>query len=578
MKPRSMARRPGGTAGFGQWPPANSSSEDENQDGEDFYESGTDSSGGALPPERGTDHTELVLEQPHGAAAAARQHGAGRSSSSGARPSLVAGAPPAGATGAPGVEAGRKRGGWESWPPSRASTSHQEPLLQPSLGGSDDILLQHGQQQEASGASAASHDGSEWEQQASATAASAALATPPSAAGTRSGGSAQQGVVQAAAAVQLALSRFSLAVQRFAEQPQRQAGDPANLAVLQVLEQANDATRNCASCVNNVVEAIARGPQAQSQQRPLQQLQRQRPRPPLSSMSVAMPRSEVEPWPTFEEQLQAERLATVKEIAAHLRFPPRGAAATTATSMPGRGRRRPLASAAPPPTVSASVTAAGSSSGSSSSLMTAVTAAGLPSGHVAPTLQEASLRPATSHLAPLGLAREATAAVGTTSPGELRQGIVGLPAGATAAAAAAGDMAEAEAEVEEEALADGDESLPLLLHQMHDRNPEHVLVVRKINRLGFDSPASLRAHFEQFGPVEAVQVASSHLKARSSRRRVSLRHRPSGLGFVVMQRREDVEAILRQGEEQFVADVPIHVHLFQRRVVAQPDVQAATSG
>ncbi|CAK0828830.1 unnamed protein product [Prorocentrum cordatum] len=89
------------------------------------------------------------------------------------------------------------------------------------------------------------------------------------------------------------------------------------------------------------------------------------------------------------------------------------------------------------------------------------------------------------------------------------------------------------------------------------------LVVRRIHRLGLDSPEKLRAHFEQYGAVEAVLVTHSHVRSeRRSRPAVTTRIRPAHLGFVVMGGAEGAEAAVGDGEAHVVLGSPIEVQRF----------------
>mmetsp|Transcript_35818 Transcript_35818/g.66782 ORF Transcript_35818/g.66782 Transcript_35818/m.66782 type:complete len:587 (+) Transcript_35818:103-1863(+) len=114
-----------------------------------------------------------------------------------------------------------------------------------------------------------------------------------------------------------------------------------------------------------------------------------------------------------------------------------------------------------------------------------------------------------------------------------------------------------------------EETLRTHLRELQKVEPEQVVLVRKINRLGFESPAALRAHYSKYGKVERVLVAHSHVKSQN--RRFAARLRPSGLGFVVMSKKEEADAILAEGPEQVVAGGPDHagaairVQRFQRR-------------
>lgn len=73
-----------------------------------------------------------------------------------------------------------------------------------------------------------------------------------------------------------------------------------------------------------------------------------------------------------------------------------------------------------------------------------------------------------------------------------------------------------------------------------------VIIARKINVLGFGSSQLLERHFSQYGKVDRVLVAHGLAKSRS------IQYRPSGLGFVVMSKAEEVQAILADGPEQQV--------------------------
>lgn len=95
-----------------------------------------------------------------------------------------------------------------------------------------------------------------------------------------------------------------------------------------------------------------------------------------------------------------------------------------------------------------------------------------------------------------------------------------------------------------------------------------VLIVRKINRLGFGSPDLLKDYYSWYGGVERVLVAHSRVQVASSNNRGhnSSRVRPSGLGFIVMKKTEDAQAILAEGPTQEVYGAEIRVQQFERRM------------
>jgi len=101
------------------------------------------------------------------------------------------------------------------------------------------------------------------------------------------------------------------------------------------------------------------------------------------------------------------------------------------------------------------------------------------------------------------------------------------------------------------------------LRDLQNVESDRIILIRKVNRLGFEAPKILEAHFAQYGTVERVLVASSIVKAQHHRH--PARTRPSGLGFMVMSKAEDAQVILKQGEEQTVQGIQICVRHFERR-------------
>ena len=116
------------------------------------------------------------------------------------------------------------------------------------------------------------------------------------------------------------------------------------------------------------------------------------------------------------------------------------------------------------------------------------------------------------------------------------------------------------------------ETLRMHLRSLLNVDSGRVLIVRKINRLGFASPAVLQEHFSWYGVVDRVLVAHSRVKSASATGRcasvVSSRLRPSGLGFVVMSKVEEAQAILAHGSEQPVNGIIIQVQQFERRMTS----------
>jgi hypothetical protein len=116
------------------------------------------------------------------------------------------------------------------------------------------------------------------------------------------------------------------------------------------------------------------------------------------------------------------------------------------------------------------------------------------------------------------------------------------------------------------------ETLRMHLQSLLRVDSNRVLIVRKINRLGFASQSALLAHFSWYGVVEQVLVAHSRVKCDSHSvgcGPVPSRLRPSGLGFIVMRRVAEAQAILAHGSEHQVNGMLIHVQQFERRMSAE---------
>jgi hypothetical protein len=102
------------------------------------------------------------------------------------------------------------------------------------------------------------------------------------------------------------------------------------------------------------------------------------------------------------------------------------------------------------------------------------------------------------------------------------------------------------------------------LNELQVEDPDKIVVVRKINRLGFDSADILREHFEQFGSVDKVRLSNAHDKERGSYP-FHVRLRPSGFGFVVFENSEAAAQVLAEGESRVINGVEVHVRAFERR-------------
>jgi hypothetical protein len=101
------------------------------------------------------------------------------------------------------------------------------------------------------------------------------------------------------------------------------------------------------------------------------------------------------------------------------------------------------------------------------------------------------------------------------------------------------------------------------LSELQSEDPDKLLIVKKINRLGFDSADILKEHFEQFGPVEKVRLSNAHTKEPGTSHQVRLR--PSGIAFVLFKSSEAAAQVLAEGETQTVNGLDVFVRGFERR-------------
>jgi hypothetical protein len=107
----------------------------------------------------------------------------------------------------------------------------------------------------------------------------------------------------------------------------------------------------------------------------------------------------------------------------------------------------------------------------------------------------------------------------------------------------------------------GSGSLRQDLELLRTRQPDHVIIVRKIKKLGFESPQLLDDHFSQYGEVKELLVAHSHIKP--SAKRPNGRVRPAALGFVVMATQEGAQNAFKAGAEQMINDMSIELASFE---------------
>jgi hypothetical protein len=110
-----------------------------------------------------------------------------------------------------------------------------------------------------------------------------------------------------------------------------------------------------------------------------------------------------------------------------------------------------------------------------------------------------------------------------------------------------------------------DNTLRSNLRKMAEIDAERVFMVRKINKLGLGSAQLLKAHFSQFGVVENVFVTHSLDKRKGDQDGPHSKPsvRPAGIGFVVMEKEENVRAAFHTGLEHTVYGVSVRLSVYE---------------
>jgi hypothetical protein len=101
------------------------------------------------------------------------------------------------------------------------------------------------------------------------------------------------------------------------------------------------------------------------------------------------------------------------------------------------------------------------------------------------------------------------------------------------------------------------------LNELEGEDPNKVLILRRINRLGFESGSILKEHYERYGPVSKVLLSNAH--TRQAGTPFPVRLRPSGIGYLLFEDAESAAKALAEGELQTVRNVEIFVRAFKGR-------------
>lgn len=93
-------------------------------------------------------------------------------------------------------------------------------------------------------------------------------------------------------------------------------------------------------------------------------------------------------------------------------------------------------------------------------------------------------------------------------------------------------------------------------------NPSCVVKMRRVHRLGQKPDISLAQHFGTVVPVKDLHVVYSHMKTLI-RGEMMIRCKPSGMAFLVLRCREDVDTVMAMGSEQVIEGVNVSLERFQ---------------
>jgi len=114
---------------------------------------------------------------------------------------------------------------------------------------------------------------------------------------------------------------------------------------------------------------------------------------------------------------------------------------------------------------------------------------------------------------------------------------------------------------------DESHTLSSSLQLLSAEDPDTLLIVRRIGKLGFKASRILKEHFTAQGAaVVRVLVATSTVREGDGKQgRIVMRRRPGSLGFVQMHSALGVQCVLAHGEEQYVEGASILVQKFERQ-------------
>jgi hypothetical protein len=110
-----------------------------------------------------------------------------------------------------------------------------------------------------------------------------------------------------------------------------------------------------------------------------------------------------------------------------------------------------------------------------------------------------------------------------------------------------------------------DTSLRSNLQKMAEVDAKRIIMVKKIGKLGFGSAQFLKTYFRQFGGVTDVFVSHTFHRRGVCPENPYERPRPGSMGFIVMDKVEDVTVVFQKGLEHVVYGTTVSLSAYEHR-------------
>jgi hypothetical protein len=107
------------------------------------------------------------------------------------------------------------------------------------------------------------------------------------------------------------------------------------------------------------------------------------------------------------------------------------------------------------------------------------------------------------------------------------------------------------------------QTLSSSLRLLENEDPDCLLIVRRIGKLGFKAARSLKKHYSAYGHVTKVLLAHSTARQYCDNQ-FTVKRRPSNLGFIQMATAEGAKKAIAEGEIQEIEGVSVSVQKFER--------------